>query len=139
MTERELKVYTRLHELTKNLSNEFRDVGNSKRFNDVVLLGFELEMRVINPLKRGFEVREDKLDGISYKLNQVIDTLEKYQYEYLDNKELTKDEFKNYLINSDDTAMNNIREEVKKYNQEQELNNQTKNEEIKNSSIRKNK
>lgn len=137
MTERELKVYTRLHELTKNLSNEFRDVGNSKRFNDVVLLGFELEMRVINPLKRGFEVREDKLDGISYKLNQVIDTLEKYQYEYLDNKELTRDEFKKYLISADDTAMKSIREEVKRYNQEQ-LNNQTKNEE-KNSNIRKNR
>lgn len=46
MTERELKVYTRLYELTENLTNEFRDIGSSKRFNDVVLLGFELEMRV---------------------------------------------------------------------------------------------
>lgn len=138
MTERELKVYTKLYELTQNLSNEFRDVGGSKRFNDVVLLGFELEMRVINPLKKNLEIREDKLDGINYKLNQVIDTLEKYQYDYIDNKKLTKDEFKNYLIGADDTAMKNIREEVKKYNQEQELNNQTKNE-IKNSNIRKNR
>ena len=83
---------------TSSLVNEFID--DLTMSNNISRLHQELLYRVIEPLRKGQEIRDDYEKSIFDKIDKVANTLDKYVFEYKENN-ITKDEMRQLIIKDD--------------------------------------
>lgn len=84
LTEKELDIYKRMANLTKIFLGEFESTSNSQKYNDIKKFYLDLSYRIISPMERGKEVRADDISKINIQINRNIDLFENYKINWLD-------------------------------------------------------
>ena len=87
LTEKELDVYKRMANLTKIFLGDFESTSNSQKYNDIKKFYLDLSYRIISPIERGKEARTDDISKINIQINRNIDLFENYKINWLDKKD----------------------------------------------------
>lgn len=98
LTDRELEIYKRMATLSKTLLVEFESTSNSQKYNEIKNFYLDLSFRVLNLAARGIEIRTDYIDNINIQINRNLDLYENYKINWLDR--------------NDNTALEQIRNEM---------------------------